>query len=404
MICENCNARINIDQAEFCPKCGHRLVRTPVETTPLSATDDANAAEENPDGLQPVIPENPAGAEGFEKAGRPVEPAQPGIAAEPKRVLHPENFVKPMVSEEPPRALHPENFVKPMETQEPAEAVYPQDHADPVGFAEAQEPVEAVYPENYADPAGAQEPTEAGYQENFAGPAGEGQPVKRKGSKIVILLIVLLVLSAGVLAAVFLIPRLDLDGWPVFGTSESDSSSRPEDTDSSLPPESDSTDFEKEPDPGTSQVSSLPEPEEPTASDSQPDSQTPAPDASEEPTPAPSQPASEPAPAEPAPAQTAPAGPAPQPDDSEYVFPQSSSAYLTDADLAGLDKETLRLARNEICARHGKMFRDAELRAYFESKSWYSGTIEADAFDRLTNIYNAYEVANIALIQKYEAM
>ena len=79
-------------------------------------------------------------------------------------------------------------------------------------------------------------------------------------------------------------------------------------------------------------------------------------------------------------------------------------AHILPSRSEGLDKETLRLARNEICARHGKMFRDAELRAYFESKSWYSGTIEADAFDRLTNIYNAYEVANIALIQKYEAM
>lgn len=107
---------------------------------------------------------------------------------------------------------------------------------------------------------------------------------------------------------------------------------------------------------------------------------------------------------EPAPAEPNPAEPAAQPDDSEYVFPQSSSAYLTDADLAGLDKETLRLARNEICARHGKMFRDAGLRAYFESKSWYSGTVEADAFDRLVNIYNEYEAANIELIKRYEAM
>ncbi|GEM_PF-1146132 len=89
--------------------------------------------------------------------------------------------------------------------------------------------------------------------------------------------------------------------------------------------------------------------------------------------------------------------------DGEYVFPQSSTAYLTDQELTGLDKTTLRLARNEICARHGKIFRDAELRAYFESKSWYTGTVEPDEFDRLNNIYNAYEVANIELIKEYEA-
>lgn len=89
--------------------------------------------------------------------------------------------------------------------------------------------------------------------------------------------------------------------------------------------------------------------------------------------------------------------------DDSYIFPQSASAYLTDADLAGLDKTTLRLARNEIVARHGRLFRDEDLQAYFNSKSWYVGTIAPDDYDRLTNIYNSYEAANIELIKQYES-
>lgn len=86
----------------------------------------------------------------------------------------------------------------------------------------------------------------------------------------------------------------------------------------------------------------------------------------------------------------------------DYIFPQSATAYLTDDDLRTLDKGTLRLARNEILARHGRRFKDETLQAYFDSKPWYSGTIPPAEFDKQTGIYNSYEVANIELIKKYE--
>ncbi len=84
----------------------------------------------------------------------------------------------------------------------------------------------------------------------------------------------------------------------------------------------------------------------------------------------------------------------------EYIIPDSSSRYLTDADLAGLSKENLRLARNEIFARHGYIFNDPELKEYFESKSWYVGTTPASDFD--DNVLSEIEKANISKIQSFE--
>ena len=59
----------------------------------------------------------------------------------------------------------------------------------------------------------------------------------------------------------------------------------------------------------------------------------------------------------------------------EYIFPNSDKEYLTDADVSGLSKADLRLARNEILARHGRIFNSADLKTYFEGKSWYSGDV-----------------------------
>lgn len=84
----------------------------------------------------------------------------------------------------------------------------------------------------------------------------------------------------------------------------------------------------------------------------------------------------------------------------DYILPNSSSMYLTRADLAGLTMEQLRLARNEIYARHGRKFKTKELQDYFNSKSWYVGTIDSDSFK--DSYLNIYEKENIKLIQSME--
>ena len=87
----------------------------------------------------------------------------------------------------------------------------------------------------------------------------------------------------------------------------------------------------------------------------------------------------------------------------EYIFPNSDKAYLTDADVSSLSKENLRLARNEILARHGRIFNSADLKTYFESKSWYSGSVAPEEFDaNMESRLNDAERANIEMIKKYE--
>jgi len=58
-------------------------------------------------------------------------------------------------------------------------------------------------------------------------------------------------------------------------------------------------------------------------------------------------------------------------DSDEYILANSSTELLTASDVENLTADELRLARNEIYARHGCYFEDEELQAYFESCSWY---------------------------------
>lgn len=84
----------------------------------------------------------------------------------------------------------------------------------------------------------------------------------------------------------------------------------------------------------------------------------------------------------------------------EYIISDSDTRLLVEADVISLSKEELALARNEIFARKGRIFESETLRTYFESKSWYHGTIEPKDFtaDLLSDI----ELKNIEFINSYE--
>ena len=85
---------------------------------------------------------------------------------------------------------------------------------------------------------------------------------------------------------------------------------------------------------------------------------------------------------------------------SEYILPDSDSKYLSESDLEGLSAEDCRLARNEIYARHGRMFDAEELQQYFSEKSWYVPTYAPSEFQE--SWLNDYEVYNRDLIVEYE--
>ena len=98
--------------------------------------------------------------------------------------------------------------------------------------------------------------------------------------------------------------------------------------------------------------------------------------------------------------ETAPVEPTPTPTPSAYLLPNSSTEYLTVADISGLTWEELCLARNEIFARHGRAFNTPQIAAYFEAQDWYYATIPAAQFNN--NSLSAVEKANVELISQYE--
>lgn len=84
----------------------------------------------------------------------------------------------------------------------------------------------------------------------------------------------------------------------------------------------------------------------------------------------------------------------------DYILPQSDSKYLTSADVTGLTLKEVNYAKNEIFARHGRLFNSNELQTYFNSKTWYNGTISSDSFD--AKVLNEYESANVKFLTDLE--
>lgn len=87
-------------------------------------------------------------------------------------------------------------------------------------------------------------------------------------------------------------------------------------------------------------------------------------------------------------------------EESEYILPQSSSAILTNADVEGLSLREINYAKNEVYARHGRKFQSAELQNYFNSKSWYNGTIEPAVFGE--NLLSDVERKNVEFLKNIE--
>lgn len=58
-------------------------------------------------------------------------------------------------------------------------------------------------------------------------------------------------------------------------------------------------------------------------------------------------------------------------DSNGYILPDSDSRKLKKSDLAGMTAQQLSYAKNEIYARHGRIFKSSELQDYFNQKDWY---------------------------------
>lgn len=92
--------------------------------------------------------------------------------------------------------------------------------------------------------------------------------------------------------------------------------------------------------------------------------------------------------------------------DMDFMLDFSSQREVTDADLAGLSLAQLRIARNEIFARHGRQFKDSMLNQWFYSKTWYldiQPKYSPDDFDKISpSPLTKLEIQNVDFIVKYE--
>jgi len=92
--------------------------------------------------------------------------------------------------------------------------------------------------------------------------------------------------------------------------------------------------------------------------------------------------------------------------DRDFILAFSSERALTDADLQGLSAQELRIARNEIFARHGRMFANQQLSDWFNSKEWYQSITPKYTPDEFNSL-NPYPLSrlendNIQKIIDYE--
>lgn len=91
-----------------------------------------------------------------------------------------------------------------------------------------------------------------------------------------------------------------------------------------------------------------------------------------------------------------------QADTGEYdlILPEADSHFYTKRELDSMPAQVLCYARNEIYARHGRIFKAEELKTYFELQSWYYGKIQSKDFSE--DLLNEYEIKNIGLLSELE--
>lgn len=84
----------------------------------------------------------------------------------------------------------------------------------------------------------------------------------------------------------------------------------------------------------------------------------------------------------------------------EFILPLSNTILIKEEELLGFSDNELSIARNEIYARHGRQFDSAYLQNYFETCSWYMGTIPAKEFDEA--VFSQIEKDNLQILKKAE--
>ncbi len=79
-------------------------------------------------------------------------------------------------------------------------------------------------------------------------------------------------------------------------------------------------------------------------------------------------------------------------------YPESSERLLTEKDVEHQTPWGMKVMENEIYARHGYIFRDADLKKHFKTEKWYRGRQRAFNKIKLSPI----EVQNVSFIKRYQ--
>lgn len=77
-------------------------------------------------------------------------------------------------------------------------------------------------------------------------------------------------------------------------------------------------------------------------------------------------------------------------------MPDSDQRVYSEDELLYLSSDDIQMAINEIYARHGRKFDDKSIQEYFNSKSWYWGTVEPDDFS--DSVLSDVEKRNLQLL------
>jgi hypothetical protein len=81
----------------------------------------------------------------------------------------------------------------------------------------------------------------------------------------------------------------------------------------------------------------------------------------------------------------------------DYIISDSNTRLISKSELVNLTPWQLKVARNEIYARHGRPFVHEDMQCYFAKKSWYKSS---DNFSE--SMLSSTENKNVATIQAYE--
>lgn len=102
---------------------------------------------------------------------------------------------------------------------------------------------------------------------------------------------------------------------------------------------------------------------------------------------------------DPAPFTVPPAAPIPDNQHSDET-PAIMTRRLTEADLAGKTHKELKRMRNEVYARHGRRFNNADLQSYFDRQPWYKRRYTPGEFP--SSLLTETQFSNVQFIRSYE--